>query len=386
MTTNINYFSKFGIHGGLFFDDLATFTYNKLINFIRQKRLNDNYIEIKTPTLVSKKIWEKTGHEKFFGQNMYNFDHFSFKPMSCPGATLFVKNYLKFAKADVIKIFELGTVFRKEKSGTLSPLKRMLTFSQDDIHIFHFDGSKLLDTCISILSEWKYLYEDILNTKYEIILSTMPENSLAEFENGETILKKALDKLNIPIKIESGEGAFYGPKLDLMAFLPDNSRIQLSTLQIDCYLAKNLNLEKNKLYPIVVHSALFGSIERFMYFLLEINNNIFPFWCHKTPFLFINLLGFKNDNIKQYLAFLNSIQKTIYTENKPGNALKENKKINFTFFYGNEEIITNSLKMRDNLGKNTIILPSFLRSLVEKYTRIQNYFGFFDKIIDIIDY
>lgn len=385
------YYSKFNNNGGIIFDEFTTFAYNRLIELIRKKRLSDGYIEIKTPALLNNKILDKTGHNIYFNDYIYNVNQFGLKPMNCPGATLFLKNNISRFNQDVVKIFEIGNVFRKENRGNWEVLKRMPNFTQDDIHIFHLNNEKLFNSCLEIVKEWKELYEVVLESEYKIVVSTMPKKCFDKnVENiSRKILLDVLEVLDIPIIIEEGEGAFYGPKLDLMAKLKNGKFIQISTLQLDYFLCKNLNFKVNNIFPVVIHSALMGSIERFMYYLLNLNDEIFPFWCNKNPTMLINLLGEKDDNIHRVLAFLNSIhQKTIYFEKDINlqKILKKNKMVNFSFFYGEKEKETSTLQLKKyNQKDNCTVMISFLRGLVEKHTKINEYFGFFDKILYMED-
>jgi len=317
----------------------SVFAINSLKELIQNKRLNESFIEIKTPTIVEHKLWKETGHWNCFSENILVFEgsnknkKFTLKPMNCPGAALFVSNG-KFDQ-NILKIFEIGNVFRNEKRGALSPFKRMISFHQDDLHIFikNLESSKFI--IADLVEDWKEFFGKILNWKYKIVLSTKPQDSLGsdkDWELSEKILSEVLLKKNLPIELDREEGAFYGPKLDLMIDV-NEKWVQLSTVQLDFFLTKNLKVEN---YNFTIHSALFGSIERFFGVLLDKEGQI-PSWLSNKEMVVLSI-GCSNKYLNEVKDVLDLLKiKTIILENPNYNKVLKEFKYNYVFFLGWEE-------------------------------------------------
>lgn len=262
---------------------------NELENFWYQKHAEEGYVFVKTPTMLSKELWITSGHWANYKENMYiskiDEKEFAIKPMNCPGGMLVYKNVLHSYKDLPIRMGELGLVHRHEASGALNGLFRVRTFTQDDAHIF-CRKDQLQDEIKRMLKLYDEMYS-LFNLSYHIELSTRPENKyigdIEVWNESEKILEEACKASGREFKINPGDGAFYGPKLDFKLRDSMNRIWQCGTIQLDMNLPERFDLtyideNNNKVRPIMLHRALFGSIERFIGILIEHFGGAFPVW------------------------------------------------------------------------------------------------------------
>ncbi len=262
---------------------------NILENFWYEEHTKENYVFVKTPIMMSRELWETSGHWENYRENMYTTQvderTFAIKPMNCPGGILVYKNGLHSYKDLPIRMGELGLVHRHEASGALNGLFRVRSFTQDDAHIFMRDD-QIEDEVVSLINFIDRIYS-VFNLKYTIELSTRPfENyigDIAVWDKAEEALKKACEKAGRECKINPGDGAFYGPKLDF--HIQDSlGRVwQCGTIQLDMNLPERFDLhyidaDGNKKRPLMLHRVIYGSIERFMGILIEHYGGAFPLW------------------------------------------------------------------------------------------------------------
>ena len=262
---------------------------NELINFWNQQHITYNYQFIETPIILSRELWEISGHWDHYRDNMYTLKidekDYAVKPMNCPGSILVYKNEMHSYRDLPIRLAELGRVHRHEASGALNGLFRVRTFTQDDAHIY-CRRDQLLDEITTLLQFFDDMYK-VFDLPYHIELSTRPEKDfigdISIWNESEEILKKALEASNKEYKINPGDGAFYGPKLDFK--LKDSmGRIwQCGTIQLDMNLPKRFEMyyiDENgeKVEPIMLHRACLGSLERFIAILCEHYGGAFPTW------------------------------------------------------------------------------------------------------------
>ena len=262
---------------------------NELINFWNQQHIKYNYQFIETPIILSRELWEISGHWDHYRDNMYTLKidekDYAVKPMNCPGSILVYKNEMHSYRDLPIRLAELGRVHRHEASGALNGLFRVRTFTQDDAHIY-CRRDQLLDEITTLLQFFDDMYK-VFDLPYHIELSTRPEKDfigdISIWNESEEILKKALEASNKEYKINPGDGAFYGPKLDFK--LKDSmGRIwQCGTIQLDMNLPKRFEMyyiDENgeKVEPIMLHRACLGSLERFIAILCEHYGGAFPTW------------------------------------------------------------------------------------------------------------
>ncbi len=261
---------------------------NTLIDYWREVHTREGYVEISTPIMLNRQLWETSGHWDHYKENMYTTviddTDFAVKPMNCPGGMLVYKSEPHSYRDLPLRIGELGLVHRHEKSGQLHGLMRVRCFTQDDAHIFMTPEQipSEIKGVISIIDEVYKLF----GFKYHVELSTRPEDSMGSDEDWETAtngLKSALDDLGLDYVINEGDGAFYGPKIDFHLEDSLGRTWQCGTIQLDFQLPMRFNAEYmgedgEKHQPIMIHRVVFGSIERFIGIIIEHFAGKFPLW------------------------------------------------------------------------------------------------------------
>ena len=261
---------------------------NTLIDFWRQIHYREGYVEISTPMILSRQLWENSGHWDHYKDNMYTTviddQDFAIKPMNCPGGMLVYKSQPHSYRDLPIRAGELGLVHRHEKSGALHGLMRVRCFTQDDAHIF-MTKEQITDEIKGVVRLIDEVYS-LFGFKYHVELSTRPENSMGSDEDWEMAtngLIKALNELNLDYVINEGDGAFYGPKIDFHLEDSIGRTWQCGTIQLDFQMPQRFELEYTgadgeKHRPIMIHRVVFGSIERFIGILIEHYAGKFPVW------------------------------------------------------------------------------------------------------------
>ena len=261
---------------------------NQLIDYWRQIHTRDGYVEVTTPIMLNKSLWETSGHWYHYRDNMYTTkvdeEDFAIKPMNCPGGVLVYKNEPHSYKDLPIRMGELGLVHRHEKSGQLHGLFRVRCFTQDDAHIF-MTREQIKDEIKGVVSLINEVYT-LFGFKYHVELSTRPENSMGSDEDWEVAtdaLRSALNDMGFEYVVNEGDGAFYGPKIDFHLEDSIGRTWQCGTIQLDFQLPQRFEMEYigedgAKHRPIMVHRVVFGSIERFIGILIEHFAGKFPVW------------------------------------------------------------------------------------------------------------
>jgi threonyl-tRNA synthetase len=284
---------------------------NRLIEFWREVHRRDKYEEISTPQIMDSKIWKVSGHwDKYKENNFvtgYENRPFLAKPMNCPGGMVVYKASPKSYKDLPLRIGELGLVHRVELSGVLSGLFRLIQFTQDDAHIFCKDNNQVKKEIIGITNLIKEFYQ-LFGLKFDHIeLSTRPEKRIGsdkDWTASEKLLEEVLKEQKIKYKINKGEGAFYGPKIDFHVKDSLGRTWQCSTIQLDMALPERFNLiyndEKAKeRRPIMLHRVIYGSIERFLAIITEHLDGKFPLWISPNQVKVISLNDSTNDYSKK---------------------------------------------------------------------------------------
>lgn len=300
-----------------FFHPKGTTIYNRLVQYMRDLYVPYGYDEVITPQIMDVSLWKTSGHYDNYKENMYftNIDEreFAVKPMNCPGHT-FIYGSSKRSYRDLpIRLADFGRLHRYEKSGVTAGLTRVRTFCQDDAHIFCMPDQ--------IETEIKRVIEMILKTyaffdftDVEINLSTRPEKKLgsdALWDQAEGALKKVLDSVGHKYIINAGDGAFYGPKIDFRVSDALKRKHQLGTIQLDFMLPERFGLEytspeNTPLRPVMVHRAVFGSLERFIGILIEHVAGAFPFWLAPIQ---ARLVPIADQNKEYVAAFAKELRK-----------------------------------------------------------------------------
>ena len=261
---------------------------NTLIDYWRQIHLRENYLEISTPIILNRKLWETSGHWDHYKNNMYTTvideEDYAIKPMNCPGSMLVYKSKPRSYKELPLRLAELGLVHRHEKSGQLHGLMRVRCFTQDDGHIY-LSRDQISEEIKRIVKIIDGLYS-LFGFKYHVELSTRPEDSMGSDEDWDQAigaLKDALDQLELPYVINEGDGAFYGPKIDFHLEDSIGRTWQCGTIQLDFQLplrfeAEYVGQDGERHTPILIHRVVFGSVERFIGILIEHFAGKFPTW------------------------------------------------------------------------------------------------------------
>ena len=261
---------------------------NELINYWRQVHRRYGYEEIKTPMILNRELWERSGHWDHYKENMYftkiDEGDYAVKPMNCPGGMLVYKQHLHSYKELPIRAGELGLVHRHELSGALHGLFRVRCFTQDDAHIFMME-SQIKDEIQNVIRLFDEVYATF-GLKYHAELSTRPENSMGSLETWErttNALKAAMEDFGLEYVINEGDGAFYGPKIDFHLQDSIGRTWQCGTIQLDMQLPERFDLTYTgedglKHRPVMIHRVVYGSIERFIGILIEHYAGAFPVW------------------------------------------------------------------------------------------------------------
>lgn len=290
-----------------FFHPKGMVILNQLTDFWRKAHTKAGYSEIKTPLILDQGLWIRSGHWDHYRENMYftEIDEhpYAIKPMNCPGGILVYKNDIHSYREFPMRIAELGTVHRHEKSGVLHGLMRVRCFTQDDAHIY-CTPEQVKDEIIRIMELSRYIYKDVFGFDYHVELSTKPEKAMGDpemWEKAEASLEDALKSSGIPYKVNPGDGAFYGPKID--SHLQDciGRTWQCGTCQLDFQMPERFDLtyigaDGNQHRPVMLHRTVLGSLERFFGILIEHFAGAFPFWIAPVQ---VRILPVKEE-VKEY--------------------------------------------------------------------------------------
>ncbi|KAA8529546.1 hypothetical protein F0562_033655 [Nyssa sinensis] len=275
--------------GSWFFLPHGARIYNKLMEFIRTQYRERGYQEVLSPNMYNMQLWETSGHAANYKENMFVFEiekqEFGLKPMNCPGHCLMFDHRVRSYRELPLRLADFGVLHRNEASGALTGLTRVRRFQQDDAHIFCRE-SQIKDEVRGVLEFISSTY-DVFQFKFDLKLSTRPEKylgDLATWEKAEADLTEALNESGKPWQINEGDGAFYGPKIDISVSDALNRNFQCATLQLDFQLPARFNLsysaedEKKIERPVMIHRAVLGSVERMFAILLEHYKGKWPFW------------------------------------------------------------------------------------------------------------
>ena len=358
---------------------------NELENFWYREHTKEGYEFIKTPIMLNKELWELSGHWYNYRENMYTSEiddkTFAIKPMNCPGGMLVYKNSLHSYKDLPLRIGELGQVHRHEASGALNGLFRVRTFTQDDAHIFMRED-QIEEEVIRLINFIDRMYA-IFGLSYDIELSTRPEEKyigdIEIWNKSEKALEEACHKAGHDCKINPGDGAFYGPKLDFHIRDSLGRVWQCGTIQLDMNLPERFDLtyvdkDGSKKRPVMLHRVIYGSIERFIGILIEHYAGAFPLWLSPVQ---INVIPVNNEYHLEYAEkILNILKETNYRveldsrDEKLGYKIRESqtKKIPYTLVLGNNERDNNTVTYR-KFGQEkttTITLEEFLDMLANQ--------------------
>ncbi|KAF2454634.1 threonyl-tRNA synthetase [Lineolata rhizophorae] len=302
--------------------------FNKLVSFLRAQYPQFGFREVVTPTMYKKSLWQTSGHWDNYAEDMYEVrgrgatgrtaggeigedDEFGLKPMNCPGHCLLFASEKRSYRDLPVRLADFSALHRNEVSGSLSGLTRVRRFHQDDGHIFCMP-SQVQDEIRSTLEFVELTYNTLGLGPYRLVLSTRPEDhyigTRAEWDTAEAQLKSALDASGLEWEVNEGDGAFYGPKIDIILKDSDGKEHQTATVQLDFQLPQRFGLEyvsatpepgkgeeasipeqNDPTVPVIIHRAIFGSLERFLALLIEHYNGTYPFWLSPRPAMIISV-------------------------------------------------------------------------------------------------
>ena len=298
--------------GAPFFYPKGAIIYNELMKFIREEYAKRGYQEVITPLLYEKSLWETSGHWEHFKENMFilKIDNreFSLKPMNCPSHCIMYKNLVTSYRDLPLRLADFAPLHRNELKGVLAGLTRVRKMSQDDAHIFIAEED-LEKEILEVIDFVDYVYKEVFKMDIEIKLSTRPEKRIgadAGWDKAEQTLEKVLKKKKIKFVIDAGEGAFYGPKIDIFAKDCLNRLHQLATIQVDFQMPMRFELQYDgqdgkKHTPIIIHRAILGSLERFIAVLTEHWEGKFPLWLSPIQAVVMNITS-NNERYAQDVA------------------------------------------------------------------------------------
>ena len=353
---------------------------NRLVEFWTDIHTKADYQFIQTPIMLNRELWETSGHWFNYKENMYTSTidetDFAVKPMNCPGGMLVYKNSIHSYREFPLRLGELGLVHRHEASGALAGLFRVRTFTQDDAHIFMTE-EQIRDEIANIILLYKKVYS-VFDLKFHIELSTRPEDKfigeIRTWDIAEKALADACTKAGFDYKLNPGDGAFYGPKLDFKLRDSMNRIWQCGTIQLDMNLPERFDLtyvaeDGSKKRPVMVHRALFGSLERFIGILIEHYAGLFPTWLAPVQAKIIPVnLGIH----QEYCEKLEGIFKDAgiryeadYRDEKLGYRIRESqiKKVPYALVIGDNEMNNNLVTYRKHGTQQqiTVTIDEFVK-------------------------
>ncbi|MCT4508783.1 MAG: threonine--tRNA ligase [Tepidibacter sp.] len=356
---------------------------NKLLEYWREIHRKDGYVEIETPIILNQHLWETSGHWYHYKENMYTVQidesDFAIKPMNCPGGMLAYKTQMHSYKDFPMRVAELGRVHRHELSGALHGLMRVRAFTQDDAHIFMLP-EQIKDEIKGVAK----LIDEVYKTfgfKYHVELSTRPEGSIGtdeEWEVAENGLREALEELGLDYKLNEGDGAFYGPKIDFHLQDCIGRTWQCGTIQLDMQLPQRFDLtyigkDGEKHRPIMIHRVAFGSIERFIGILIEHFAGKFPLWLAPVQ---VKVLPISD----KYIDYANKVKEILFDKGirveidnraeKIGYKIREAQleKVPYMLIVGEKEQENNeiSVRSRDKGEIGSISVDEFVESILKE--------------------
>lgn len=374
-----------------FFHPKGMILRNALEDFWRQEHRRRGYQEIKTPIILNRSLWEESGHWDHYKENMYfteiDDQDYAVKPMNCPGGMIMYKTKMRSYRDLPLRVGELGLVHRHELSGALHGLLRVRNFTQDDAHIFMLP-SQIKEELIGVIELVDYFYK-VFGFAYHVELSTRPEDSMGSDEDWETatrILQEALEEKGIDYKVNPGDGAFYGPKIDFHVQDCLDRTWQCGTIQLDFQMPEKFDLsyigeDGQKHRPVMIHRVVYGSIERFIALLTEHYAGAFPVWLAPVQVRILPISERHHEYAKSLASRLNELDIRVETDErkeKIGYKIREaqTEKIPFALVVGDQEAESNLAAVRrygqENAGEKMSI-DQFIELIQEeiKSKRVQ---------------
>jgi len=345
-----------------FFHPKGVVILNTLVDFWRKVHIQRGYQEIKTPLILDQDLWIRSGHWDHYRENMYftEIDEkpFAIKPMNCPGGILVYKTQLRSYRDLPLKLAELGVVHRHERSGVLHGLMRVRCFTQDDAHIFTSE-EHIKEEITDIMEMVQYIY-GVFGFPYHIELSTRPENAMGDkvlWDKAEQALQEALEDRGVEYKLNPGDGAFYGPKIDFHLEDCIGRTWQCGTIQLDFQMPEKFDItyigpDGEPHRPVMIHRTILGSLERFLGILIEQYAGAFPYWLAPVQ---VKILPVSDEHLPYAKKVASTLQKKdvrIEVDLKEGTLGKkirdaQMQKIPYMLIIGNREVEKGVVSVRD---------------------------------------
>ncbi|CAH1997185.1 unnamed protein product [Acanthoscelides obtectus] len=323
--------------GSCFFQPRGAHIYNTLIDFIKKEYRKRGFQEVVTPNIFNAKLWQTSGHWAHYSENMFSFDvekdKFALKPMNCPGHCLIFDNRVRSWRELPLRLADFGVLHRNELSGALTGLTRVRRFQQDDAHIF-CAAEQVKQEMAGCLDFLKRVY-GVFGFKFDLCLSTRPEKymgDIAIWDSAEEALKESLDAFGQPWRLNPGDGAFYGPKIDITIQDALKRSHQCATIQLDFQLPIRFSLSYvsgsetgEKKRPVIIHRAVYGSVERMIAILTESFAGKWPFWLSPRQVMIVPVGPMFDDYAEQVKQKLYDAGFMVEVDTDPGDTM--NKKI-----------------------------------------------------------
>lgn len=358
---------------------------NELENFWREEHRKAGYQEIRSPIILNRELWERSGHWDHYKENMYftkiDEQDYAVKPMNCPGSMLVYKQNLHSYKEFPLRMCEMGLVHRHEMSGVLHGLMRVRAFTQDDAHIFMLP-EQIIDEIKGVINLVDRFYS-LFGFPYHVELSTKPENAMGSDEDWEIAtdaLRQALDEKGISYKVNEGDGAFYGPKIDFHLHDALDRTWQCGTIQLDFQMPEKFELtyigeDGEKHRPVMIHRVIYGSIERFIGILTEHTAGAFPAWLAPVQVKVLPITDRQHSYAQEVVEKLQSHDFKVevdYRSEKIGYKIREGQlqKIPYLLIIGDKEIESQGVAVRHRKDgdKGCMGLNEFIEML---YTEVK---------------
>lgn len=382
---NLFSFSEYA-PGFPFFHDNGIIVLDELVDYWKAVHRKYNYQIIRTPQIMNRELWEKSGHWEKYKENMYTVKiedlDFAVKPMNCPGGLLVYNTEQHSYKEFPLRVGELGIVHRHEISGALNGLFRVRVFTQDDAHIFMMPEqiTEQVKEVFMILDEMYKTFD----LKYRVVLSTMPEKHIGDlktWEFTENALKTALKDLGLEYQLNAGDGAFYGPKIDVLVKDSLNREHQCATIQLDANLPERFDInyigqDGKEHRPVMIHRVIYGSLERFFGVITEHFSGKFPLWLNPNQIIIVpvaNVFDKYALDVKSQLESFGLRVKVDLGQDTLNKKIREAEKIypNYILIVGEKEQNekTINVRIRDTKEQKDFSIKDFAEKAKQEYKK-----------------
>lgn len=368
-----------------FFHAKGMVVINQLVDFWRKEHTRRGYCEIRTPLILDRDLWIRSGHWDHYRENMYFTEiddrPFAIKPMNCPGGMLVYKSQIRSYRDLPLRMAELGTVHRHERSGVLHGLMRVRSFTQDDAHLY-VTPEQIKAEILGIMDLVRYIYSDVFGFSYRVELSTRPEKAMGDpemWEIAERDLQNALEEAGVTFKVNPGDGAFYGPKIDFHLEDCIGRTWQCGTIQLDFQMPEKFDIsyigpDGAQHRPVMLHRTVYGSLERFLGILIEHYAGAFPYWLAPVQVRLIPVSEDHREYADRIIARLQEKDIRVdadFRDEKLGKRIRDAQmqKVPFMIVVGDKEVETETLAVRDRIQGDLGSMPpsDFLERLEAEF-------------------